>query len=135
MTNKTIKLKLKSDLQELNKLEDFVKDVEAVAELSEEVGGNIMLLLSEAVTNGIIHGNKQHPDKEVTVEAVIKEHVVEVTVTDQGDGFNPQDIPNPLAEENLLKTGGRGVYLMKEYADEVWYNEKGNEIKLTFKRK
>lgn len=135
MTDKTLKLILKSDLQELNKLEDFVKDVEAAAELSEEVGGNIMLLLSEAVTNGIIHGNKQNPEKDVTIEAFVKEHIVEIVVSDEGAGFNPQEIPNPLAEENLLKTGGRGVYLMKEYADEVWYNEKGNQIKLTFNRK
>lgn len=135
MTDKTLKLILKSDLQELNKLEDFVKDVEAAAELSEEVGGNIMLLLSEAVANGIIHGNKQNPEKDVTIEAFVKEHIVEIVVSDEGAGFNPQEIPNPLAEENLLKTGGRGVYLMKEYADEVWYNEKGNQIKLTFNRK
>ncbi len=135
MTDKTLKLILKSDLQELNKLEDFVKDVEAAAELGEEVGGNIMLLLSEAVTNGIIHGNKQNPEKDVTIEAFVKEHIVEIVVSDEGAGFNPQEIPNPLAEENLLKTGGRGVYLMKEYADEVWYNEKGNQIKLTFNRK
>jgi serine/threonine-protein kinase RsbW len=135
MTEKTIKLTLKSDLQELNRIEAFVKDVEASAELSEEVGGNIMLLLSEAVTNGIIHGNKQNPDKNVVVEAKVKEHVVEILVTDQGDGFDPEDIPNPLAEENLLKTGGRGVYLMKEFADEVWYNDKGNQLKLTFARR
>lgn len=132
--NTQLRMVLGSDLSELEKVEQFVDQIVNASNANEELTGSIMLLLSEAATNGMIHGNKQQPGKEVTLEAVIREGEILITVTDQGDGFNPDDVPDPLAEQNLLKTSGRGLYLMREYADDVQYNEKGNQLKLTFKR-
>jgi serine/threonine-protein kinase RsbW len=68
------------------------------------------------------------------LEARISDTQVIITITDEGDGFNPEEVPDPLVEQNLLKPSGRGLYLMREYADDVQYNEKGNQLKLTFKR-
>jgi serine/threonine-protein kinase RsbW len=129
-----LKMVLGSDLSELGKVEEFVDQIVNASQADEELTGSIMLLLSEAATNGIIHGNKQIPGKEVILEARISDTQVIITITDEGDGFNPEEVPDPLAEQNLLKPSGRGLYLMREYADDVQYNEKGNQLKLTFKR-
>lgn len=132
MSEKSFSLELQSDLKELERLESFINEVAQAGNAGDETSGYMMLLLSEAVTNGIIHGNKLDPAKKVFVEAIVHPDKIVLKVEDQGDGFNPEAVPNPLEEENLLKTGGRGVYLMKEYADDVTYNDKGNQIRLTF---
>lgn len=123
---------LGSDLSELGKVEAFVKQIVHSSKANGELADSIMLLLSEAATNAIIHGNKCQFQKKVYLEAYISNNEIIVTITDEGDGFNPKDVPDPLAEHNLLKTSGRGLYLMKEYADDVKYNEKGNQLVLTF---
>jgi len=125
---------LKSDLNELTKIEGFIDTLVELSGANEETAASIMLLLSEAATNGILHGNKLNEDKIVTIESEFDDDNIILTVTDEGDGFDPNKVPDPLKEENLLKTSGRGVYLMKEYAHDVWYNSKGNQLKLTFKK-
>jgi serine/threonine-protein kinase RsbW len=91
-----------------------------------------MLTVSEAATNGILHGNKLDESKTVELSAYKEDEKLIFETKDQGDGFNPDDVPDPLAEENLLKTSGRGVFLMEEYADSVEYSEGGTKLKLVF---
>ena len=92
-----------------------------------------MLALSEAVTNAVIHGNKQDPSKKVFVTASLDENsAIHISVQDEGPGFEPQSLPDPLKEDNLMKPSGRGVFLMKQYADDVSYNDKGNKVTLRF---
>ena len=92
-----------------------------------------MLTVSEAATNGVIHGNKLDASKKVTIMADYDGSILCVSTDDEGDGFIPESIPNPLAEENLLKTSGRGVFLMEEFADEVLYENDGKRLVLKFK--
>lgn len=122
-----------SSLDELDRLPDILDQITEAFSLDNETAAKLMLTVSEAVTNGIKHGNELTPEKEVYLNVMLlnSKHL-QIKVKDQGDGFNPEEVPDPLAEENLLKPSGRGVYLMKEYADQVSYNAKGNELILTF---
>lgn len=132
MADKRHSIQLASDLNEIDRLAEFVGEIAARAGCNDEKEHHIQLALNEAVTNAILHGNKKDPAKPVTVSAIISSEDVKVTVSDQGSGFDPDTIPDPRKKENLLKTGGRGVWLMFEFADEVRYNEKGNEVALRF---
>lgn len=123
---------LHSDLNDISKLEEFLIEICEENNVSDEVYPDIMLAVTEACTNGIIHGNQFDPQKVVRISAQFINSEVKFTVSDQGDGFNPKALPNPVEEENLLKSGGRGVYLMKHYASNVTFNEKGNEVTLLF---
>jgi len=93
-----------------------------------------MLLLSEAVTNAIVHGNKLDESKKVEVEVQINPDNIVSTVKDFGDGFDPEEANDPLEEENLLKDSGRGIFLIKEISDSVDYLENGTKIRFSIKR-
>ena len=88
------------------------------------------LVLDEAITNAVKHGNGNDPDKKVTVKFTSTPQRFEVEITDEGPGFDYNALPNPTCEENLLKPSGRGVLLMNAYMDEVVFNEKGNSVRL-----
>ncbi len=90
-------------------------------QLADEVSEDIALAVREAVANAIKHGNRQDPDKRVEVEVRLDGAEVEIRVTDEGEGFNPQGVRDPLANENLLRPGGRGILFMKEFMDDIDY--------------
>ena len=132
MTNQTLSLTLASDLNELDSTEAFVDKIADRLDCDEETRHHIMLVLTEAVTNAIMHGNKEQHDKSVTVKAHLSSDRLQLSVTDQGKGFDPQSIPHPLKEENLLKSSGRGIWLMREYADRVHFTNSGRTVHLEF---
>ena len=70
----------------------------------------------EAAVNAVLHGNAYDPQKKITVAYETKPNSLAITITDQGKGLSEQDIPDPLAEENLLKTSGRGIFLIRRAA-------------------
>ncbi len=86
------------------------------------------LALEEALVNAIKHGNKLADDKQVNVVCEVHDSHVKVIITDQGDGFKLQDIPDPTEEENLEKPCGRGIMLMKAYMTSIEYNDVGNSV-------
>jgi serine/threonine-protein kinase RsbW len=88
----------------------------------------IKLALEEAINNAIKHGNRYDPNKVVDLTFQVGPDKAVVTVTDQGDGFDPGSLADPTADENLEKPTGRGVMLMQAYMDEVRFNEKGNQV-------
>jgi serine/threonine-protein kinase RsbW len=94
----------------------------------------VRLALEEAIVNAIKHGNRGDPAKWVQVSYAISASEIVTEVEDQGPGFNPCQIPNPLAPENLERPGGRGVFLMRHYMTFVQYNERGNRVLLAKKR-
>lgn len=89
------------------------------------------LVLSEAVTNAILHGNKSNPAKKVSAEASVQKGSVILKVSDEGEGFDHKNVPDPTKEENLLRLGGRGIYIIRVFMDEVQFNEPGNAITMT----
>ena len=90
----------------------------------------IHMAMEEAIMNAIRHGNQCAPDKQVHVLIAISADQFYAKITDQGDGFDPSSVPDPTLDENIGKTCGRGVTLMRNFVDEVIYNEKGNSVEL-----
>lgn len=126
-------LTLASRLESLNKIESLTLELKEQFGLSDEQEANILVALSEAVSNAIVHGNRFQPDRAVYVQYWYEEGKLMFTVTDQGMGFNPDEVPDPTAPENLMKPAGRGVFLMRNLADDVVFSEGGRKVTLTFR--
>jgi serine/threonine-protein kinase RsbW len=90
----------------------------------------VHLALEEAFINAIKHGNKMNPKKEVKIDYSVSSNKVEISMTDQGKGFNPEAVPDPRLGENLYKSEGRGLLLIQSYMDEVEFNKRGNCVRI-----
>lgn len=88
------------------------------------------LALEEAFVNAVKHGNKGAPGKQVRVDYTITAEKIEILVKDEGSGFDPQAVPDPRRTDNLYKTTGRGLLLMRSFMDKVRFNEVGNCVKM-----
>lgn len=127
------KLVLASTFQELERAIDYIEDFAAEHGLDEDLMERLRLVGSEAVTNAIEHGNALDESKKVTLWMGIVDGFVELRVTDEGPGFTIDSIPDPLANENLLADGGRGVYFIFEFSDEVIFEDNGAILLAKFK--
>ncbi|NNM32914.1 MAG: ATP-binding protein [Gemmatimonadetes bacterium] len=94
---------------------------------------NFRVGLTEALSNAMLYGNAEDPDKTVRVELRIRARDLHVKVTDQGRGFDPSSLPDPRTPDNLTKAGGRGIFLMRKLMDEVRYNASGNSVTLVLR--
>jgi len=90
----------------------------------------VHLALEEAFLNAIQHGNKMNPAKKVKIDYLVSLDKIEVTIIDEGQGFDPEDVPDPRYGENLYKTEGRGLLLMRSYMDVVEFNDRGNRVSM-----
>ncbi len=88
----------------------------------------IALSLTEAVANAIVHGNKSDPTKRVFVKATTRPERLTIQVSDEGSGFNPQTLEDHTRKEHLFKFGGRGIFFIRRFMDEVRFNPSGNQI-------
>lgn len=95
---------------------------------SEEDIFSVHLALEEAFINAVRHGNKMDPAKGIKIDYSVAQDKIEVSVTDEGDGFDPEAVPDPRYGENLYKPEGRGLFLMRSYMDVVKFNERGNSV-------
>ncbi len=94
---------------------------------------NFRVGLTEALANAMLYGNAHDPSKHVRVEVTLENGRLEARVTDQGRGFDPSTIPDPTEPENILKSHGRGLFLMRQMLDEVSYNDQGNQVTLVLR--
>jgi len=113
---------LNSDPAEVRRVESLIEQVASELQLEKNFRYDLMLIVTEATNNAILHGNKQNPSKKATLTITVEGDDLQIIVTDEGKGFDPNAIPNPLAQENLLKSGGRGVFLMKQMAKTLDYD-------------
>lgn len=125
---------LASTPEELDRLARFSEQLAGAYLDNEDKRHQLMLVLSEAVTNAMMHGNKMNPQKEVCVSIHPEKNTLRIVVRDQGKGFNPDAVPDPLDEQNLLKTGGRGVWLIRRYTRQVQYKDGGSTLEAVFER-
>lgn len=86
------------------------------------------VVLAEAIANAILRGNRQDPAKTVLVSVLLRVPEIRIEVTDEGAGFDPASVPEPLEPERLREDGGRGIFLIRHLADAVSFNERGNSI-------
>lgn len=94
---------------------------------------NFRVGLTEALSNAMLYGNGSDPHKRVRVEVDIRVEELVVSVTDQGMGFDPSAVPDPTLPDNIEKSGGRGIFLMKALMDEVRFNDRGNSVTLVLR--
>ena len=126
-------IEIESDPNNLITVEEFVNYFAKDLGLNEEQLATLLLAVTEATTNAIIHANKCDKSKLVTVDVNVQNSKLVIKVTDEGTGFDPTQIPDPTQPENILKDSGRGMYLMKVYMDDLKYNvtPEGTETILT----
>lgn len=126
------KMVFKSEIKNINLVERLIDDISTKYQLHSDIYGKLLLAVVEGVNNAIVHGNKLESDKDVVLQYEITDKIIQFVITDNGSGFNYKDLPDPTKPENLEKTHGRGIFLMNHLADEVEFNEKGNEVKVIF---
>lgn len=122
MAEENYNVEIESDPNNLITVEEFVNYFCKDINLTDEQLANVLLAVTEATTNAIIHANKCDQSKMVTIDVKVSETKLVVKVKDEGEGFDPAGIPDPTEPENLLNESGRGVYLMRVYMDNVEYN-------------
>lgn len=126
-------LRLSSDPQNIRFIKPFVDRLASEHALDREVYHNVLLSLTEAVNNAILHGNRADLRKKVLVKAERNNHHLAIWVEDEGCGFDYRKVPDPTTEENLTTVGGRGVFIMHMYCDSVRFRNNGCAVELGFR--
>jgi serine/threonine-protein kinase RsbW len=132
-TSELYTLQLPSKPESITLLENLIEQIADKHQVSEDTFANMMTCLNEIAINAIVHGNKLDESKKVIVNAEVDGKRVIWTITDEGEGFDYDHLPDPTAEENLENLTGRGVFIVKQLADQCIFNTKGNEVELHFK--
>jgi len=122
-----------SKVENLSLVEKFIDNVCEEHNVNHDFYGNILIALTEAVNNAIFHGNSSDPLKKVTVTCKQNDVSIAFFVEDQGSGFDYNTLPDPTDPENIEKPNGRGVFLMKNLADQVQFHDNGRKVEIIFK--
>ena len=127
-------LELPNDIRSIeNAVEYVMRHCSTCCDYARRFNLNFRVGLTEALSNAMLYGNDGDPEKRVRVEVTVKVEEVAVRVTDQGVGFDPESVPDPTLPDNITKTGGRGIFLMKSLMDEVSFNDQGNSVTLVLR--
>ncbi len=127
-------LELPTDVRSIEHAVDYVMSCCATCEdHGRRMRLNFRVGLTEALSNAMLYGNGHDPAKRVRVEVTREGGRLVARITDQGLGFDPNTIPDPTAPENRVKTGGRGLFLMRQLLDEVSFNDRGNQVTLVLR--
>ena len=124
---------INSNVENLRVVEALVDRLSKKLGVSDEIYGKILISTVEAVNNAILHGNKGVETKTVTVDFISDSNIFEITVTDQGEGFDYNHLPDPTDPKIIENLHGRGVFIMRSLADVIEYNTPGNQVKMRFK--
>ncbi|MDX9946357.1 MAG: ATP-binding protein [Bacteroidales bacterium] len=127
------RLKVESKTASLRIIENAIDEMTGAIGINQDNYGKILVATLEAVNNAIKHGNKEIPEKLVDVVIEFIDNELRISVTDQGDGFDPARIPDPTLPANIEELSGRGVFLMTKLSDAITFNEKGNSVTMSFK--
>ena len=137
MTVETTELSLPSRIETVAAAAAAVAEFISRSGISDDAAFGIDMAVREAVTNAVLHGNRQDDNKTVDIVLKSSPDAVEISVHDQGPGFNPEDVPDPTAKENILKTSGRGIFFMRTFMDEVDWSirpEGGTTVRMIKRR-
>ena len=126
------KLLIPSKAENIVLVEKLVDDVCDLFDIKEDVYGHILVALTEAVNNGLQHGNKANPNKNIEVTFKVKDNRIFFIIKDEGSGFDHTTLPDPTDPKNIEKPTGRGIFLMKHLADNVAFEDKGTKVILEF---
>ncbi len=127
-------LQLPSKLESITIVENFIDTLREEYKIEDDTYANILTCMSEATINAIIHGNKYDADKKVYINLEVHDGKrMEFTIVDEGEGFDYNLLPDPTAPENIEELTGRGIFIIKNLADQCIFNITGNELELHFK--
>jgi serine/threonine-protein kinase RsbW len=129
----TFVLTIESNPKLVLRVEGFLEKINKRLRLDETKYNKLLVATTEAVNNGIIHGNKRDTNKKVTLTCEVGDTSLTIRVRDEGQGVDPATLPDPLAEENLLRENGRGVFLMRSLMDEIEFNNSPNGSEVIMK--
>lgn len=129
---KNIRIEVPALAENIRMIESFIDNVKEEFHLDDDIYGNIMIAVTEAVNNAIKHGSRNDSRKNVSLSLSLEDSTIRFKVEDQGDGFDYEHLPDPTAPENIEKPGGRGIFLMKNLADEVYFRDGGRTVELSF---
>lgn len=132
MRHPNYKLSLQSKPENILLIESFVDKLCTQHAMTEEQHFNLLLVLTEAVNNAIIHGNQSDPNKMVHVLVMEQQNSFVLYVEDEGKGFNPQCVPDPTSPQYKELPNGRGLYLIQQLAEEVHYHNNGQQVEIHF---
>jgi serine/threonine-protein kinase RsbW len=135
-SDRTVTLDIASRFEMLDVVQTVLMQCCAIVGFDEEAVHYMSVAVRESVVNAIKHGNRQDETKRVHVQFTVHERALEVQVRDQGAGFDPAAVPDPLSPENLLKAYGRGLFFMRQFMDEVSHSfpAKGGTVVRMLKR-
>jgi len=128
----TISIQIPSIVENIRMIESFIDNAKERFHLDEDLYGNIMIAVTEAVNNAIKHGNSNNSSKNVFLSLTLNDNLLRFVIKDEGIGFEYNNLPDPTSPENLEKPGGRGIFLMKHLSDEVEFTENGKTVQLSF---
>lgn len=127
-------LELPNDIRSIEHAVEYVtQHCSGCYEYARRFNWNFRVGLTEALSNAMLYGNNSDPEKSVRVEVTIRVEELSVRVTDQGVGFDPAMVPDPTLPDNISKSGGRGIFLMKALMDEVQFNKRGNSVTMVLR--
>jgi serine/threonine-protein kinase RsbW len=123
---------LKSTMESVNEVEALAEKIAEEAGLDEDTRFHVTMAVREATVNAVMHGNEYDPSKEITATFENTGKALVFIVTDQGKGLDPDTLPDPLAQENLLRGTGRGIFIIRSFMDEVHFRQlhPGTELTL-----
>jgi serine/threonine-protein kinase RsbW len=127
-----IHIEIPSLSENIRMIESFIDNAREKFQLDDDIYGNIMIAITEAVNNAIRHGNGSDSSKNVSLSLSLDESLIKFRIEDEGKGFDFQNLPDPTSPENIEKPGGRGIFLMKHLSDEVSFIEGGRIVELSF---
>lgn len=125
-------LVIRTDISGMSQFHRFTETLKRRWKIHDELFSSIIIALTEAVTNAAEHGNKRKSGKNISISATRDEYAFSFTVEDEGEGFDHRRVPNPTEEENLIKPGGRGLFVMRQLADYTHFSLGGRRVKMLF---
>ena len=120
-----------SDLAEVRLVQERIEEALTASTYTEHDIFAIRLALEEALVNAIKHGNQMDPEKRVFISYNVTAERFDIRITDEGEGFNPEDVPDPTLEINIERACGRGLLLMRGFMTDVQYHGKGNVVSMS----
>lgn len=126
-------VKIPSIRENVSIVESFIENAGDKVKIKENIYGNVLVSVTEAVNNAIVHGNKEDKEKKVKIKLLKNKKSVRFVIEDEGVGFDYDSLPDPTSPENLDKVKGRGIFLIKNLADKTKFKEGGRVVDMLFK--
>ena len=126
-------VKIPSIKENVSVVESFIENVGEKIKIEESIYGNVLVSVTEAVNNAIVHGNKEDKTKKVKLGLKKNKKSVRFVVEDEGVGFDYDNLPDPTSPKNLDKVKGRGIFLIKSLSDKTTFKNGGRMIEMLFK--